>query len=87
MLSSNILRMRTKRQCRKLHKHNKIITQVKIIRLTIGGKIIAENMYYLNQRDDVLAWKFEFLMHMNLSIFFGLKNSILHFLNFLSSFL
>ena len=63
----------------------KMITQVKNIRLTVQEKISTGNIYDLNQSDDGLARKFEFLIYINLSTFLGLKNPLLNFLSFLSS--
>ena len=76
--------MCTKRKCKKLRICTwKIITQIKSIKLTVEKKINTRNIYDLNQRDDGLAWKLEFLMYMNLSTFLALKNPVLNFLNFL----
>ena len=52
---------------------------------TVEEKTNTRNKYNLNQRDHGLAWKFEFQMYMNLSTFLSLKNSLLTFLTFLSS--
>ena len=57
----------------------------KNIRQTIEEKIKLGNIYELNQRDDGIAWKFEFWMYMNLTTVLALKNPVLNFLNFLSS--
>ena len=53
---------------------------------TVEEKTTTGNMYDLNQRYDVLAWKFEFyLMYVNLSTFLTDGNPMLNFLYFLSS--